>query len=194
MSLDPSFLKQLTTFAVGFSAAFLAALWLSLIFWTNRDIRKRSRDRVLRIIAVVVVTIFFLPGFLIYLVLRPGHTLEEEYQRALEEEALLQAIEGAALCPGCERHLQPVWIVCPGCGTILKKTCESCGHLIELPWNICPYCATAVPGMPVETSDGESDFETDQLGEDLVETDDEFEIEDDDIQPDLDDKEVISQL
>ena len=145
MSLDPSFLKQLTTFAVGFSAAFLAALWLSLIFWTNRDIRKRSRDRVLRIIAVVVVTVFFLPGFLIYLVLRPGYTLEEEYQRALEEEALLQAIEGAALCPGCERHLQPDWIVCPGCGTVLKKTCESCGRLIELPWTICPIAPLQCP-------------------------------------------------
>lgn len=192
MSLDPSFLKQLTTFAVGFSAAFLAALWLSLIFWTNRDIRKRSRDRVLRIIAVVVVTVFFLPGFLIYLVLRPGYTLEEEYQRALEEEALLQAIEGAALCPGCERHLQPDWIVCPGCGTVLKKTCESCGRLIELPWNICPYCATAVPGMPVEISDTESVLEQGQFDED--ETDVEIEIEDDDIQSDLDDNEVKSQL
>lgn len=192
MSLDPSFLKQLTTFAVGFSAAFLAALWLSLIFWTNRDIRKRSRDRVLRIIAVVVVTVFFLPGFLIYLVLRPGHTLEEEYQRALEEEALLQAIEGAALCPGCERHLQPDWIVCPGCGTVLKKTCESCGRLIELPWNICPYCTAIVPGMPVEISDTESVLEQGQFDED--ETDVEIEIEDDDIQPDLDDNEVKSQL
>ena len=193
MSLDPSFLKQLTTFAVGFSAAFLAALWLSLIFWTNRDIRKRSRDRVLRIIAVVVVTVFFLPGFLIYLVLRPGHTLEEEYQRALEEEALLQAIEGAALCPGCERHLQPDWIVCPGCGTVLKKTCESCGHLIELPWNICPYCATAVPGMPVEISETESILEPEPLDEDQAETDVEFEIEDEDIQPELDDNEFKSQ-
>ena len=193
MSLDPSFLKQLTTFAVGFSAAFLAALWLSLIFWTNRDIRKRSRDRVLRIIAVVVVTVFFLPGFLIYLVLRPGNTLEEDYQRALEEEALLQAIEGAALCPGCERHLQPDWIVCPGCGTVLKKTCESCGHLIELPWNICPYCATAVPGMPVEISETESILEPEPLDEDQVETDVEFEIEDEDIQPELDDNEFKSQ-
>ncbi len=192
MSLDPSFLKQLTTFAVGFSAAFLAALWLSLIFWTNRDIRKRSRDRVLRIIAVVVVTVFFLPGFLIYLVLRPGYTLEEEYQRALEEEALLQAIEGAALCPGCERHLQPDWIVCPGCGTVLKKTCESCGRLIELPWTICPYCTAAVPGMPVEISDTESVLEQGQFDED--ETDVEIEIEDDDIQSDLDDNEVKSQL
>lgn len=148
MSIDPSILKQLSTFAIGFSTAFLAILWLSLIFWTNRDIRKRSRERAMRILAVVLVTVLFLPGFLIYLVLRPSRTLDEEYQRALEEEALLQTIEGAALCPGCERHIQADWMVCPSCGTLLKKKCESCGRLIELPWHICPYCATPVPGMP----------------------------------------------
>ena len=187
MSLDPSFLKQLTTFAVGFSAAFIAALWLSLIFWTNRDIRKRSRDRALRILAVVVVTVFFLPGFLIYLVLRPGRTLEEEYQRSLEEEALLQAIEGAALCPGCERHVQPDWIVCPGCGTVLKKTCLSCGHLIDLPWNICPYCATAVPGMPLEEPENEFSIDSEYSNEGLNTSDAEFDNEENEIQPELDD-------
>lgn len=188
MSLDPSFLKQLTTFAVGFSAAFIAALWLSLIFWTNRDIRKRSRDRAMRILAVVVVTVFFLPGFLIYLVLRPGRTLEEEYQRSLEEEALLQAIEGAALCPGCERHVQPDWIVCPGCGTILKKTCLSCGHLIDLPWNICPYCATAVPGMPLEEPENEFSIDSEYSNEVPNESDAEFDNEENEIQPELDDE------
>ncbi|HOW92040.1 MAG TPA: zinc ribbon domain-containing protein [Anaerolineaceae bacterium] len=188
MSLDPLFLKQLTTFAVGFSAAFLAALWLSLIFWTNRDIRQRSRDRVMRFLAVVVVIVFFLPGFLIYLVLRPGRTLEEEYQRSLEEEALLQAIEGAALCPGCERHVQPDWIVCPGCGTVLKKTCSSCGHLIDLPWNICPYCATAVPGMPIETPEIEDTNDPEYSGDITDETDSTIEYDEDEIQPDLDDE------
>jgi len=187
MSLDPSFLKQLTTFAVGFSAAFLAALWLSLIFWTNRDIRKRSRDRAMRILAVVVVTVFFLPGFLIYLVLRPGRTLEEEYQRSLEEEALLQAIESAALCPGCERHVQPDWIVCPGCGTVLKKTCSSCGHLIDLPWNICPFCATAVPGMPIETPEIEDSSDPEYSGDIADESDSSIEYDEDEIQPELDD-------
>ena len=49
MSIDPSILKEISTFAIGFATAFLAALWLSLIFWTNRDIRKRSRDRAMRI-------------------------------------------------------------------------------------------------------------------------------------------------
>lgn len=147
MNLDPSVLKQLSLFAIGFSAAFLAALWLSLIFWTNRDIRKRSRDRAMRILSVLVVALLSLLGFLVYLILRPSKTLEEEYQHSLEEEALLQTIEGSALCPGCERHVQSDWIVCPSCHTVLKKSCQHCGKLIELPWNLCPYCATPVPGM-----------------------------------------------
>jgi len=146
MSLDPSFLKQLTLFAIGFAAAFLAALWLSLIFWASRDIRQRSRDRFLRILAVVIVALLSIPGFLIYLILRPARTLEEEYQSALEEEALLQAIEESALCPGCNRRIHADWLVCPSCNTVLKKTCKKCGKLLELPWNICPWCASAIPG------------------------------------------------
>ena len=148
MIFDPSFLKQLSLFGIGFAAAFLVALWLSLIFWTNRDIRNRSRDRGTRILAILIVTLLFLPGFLIYLVMRPAKTLEEEYQHALEEEALLQTIEGAVLCPGCERHIQPDWLVCPTCNTLLKKKCDSCGRLVELAWNICPYCASPLPGVP----------------------------------------------
>ena len=188
MSIDPTILKQVSTFAIGFSAAFLAALWLSLIFWTNRDIRKRTRDRAMRVLAVVVVTLLSLPGFLIYLILRPSRSIEEEYQRSLEEEALLQTIEGAALCPGCERHIQPDWLVCPNCGTLLKKKCENCGRLIDLPWNVCPYCATPVPGMPVK--EDEREHVEDYIGEHLVEIEEDDEIDEDDQlgQPLLDDE------
>jgi hypothetical protein len=179
MSIDPSILKQLSTFAIGFSTAFLAALWLSLIFWTSRDVRKRSRDRALRIFALVLVTVLFLPGFLIYLVLRPSRTLDEEYQRALEEEALLQTIEGAALCPGCERHIQADWLVCPSCGTLLKKKCESCSRLIELPWHVCPYCTTPVPGMPDRDGTSSLDAYVVQPGSTGIE-EEEFEEDNDD--------------
>jgi RNA polymerase subunit RPABC4/transcription elongation factor Spt4 len=158
MNLDPALLKQITLFATGFSAAFLAALWLALIFWTARDIRKRSRDRFMRILAVIVVALLFLPGVLVYLILRPPRSLEEEYQRSLEEEALLQTIEDAPLCPGCSRKVQKDWIACPSCHLTLKKTCTHCGKVIDLPWNLCPYCATPVPGMRVETLE-ESGFE-----------------------------------
>jgi RNA polymerase subunit RPABC4/transcription elongation factor Spt4 len=99
------------------------------------------------ILAVLVVAVLFLPGILIYMILRPPETLEEEYQRTLEEEALLQTIEDIPLCPGCGRHTKEKWMVCPNCHTRLKKTCHQCGNLMELPWNLCPHCGTASPGM-----------------------------------------------
>lgn len=147
MNLDPAALKQITLIATGFSVAFLAALWLSLIFWVVRDIRTRTRDPFMRILAVVVSAVLFLPGILIYLIIRPVRTIEEEYQHTLEEETLLQAIEDAAICPACSRRVNPDWLACPSCHTRLKKKCENCGKVIDLPWNLCPYCETPVSGM-----------------------------------------------
>lgn len=103
--LDPGVLSNFTLILAGFTAAFVAALWLSLIFWTYRDIRQRTRDPLVHILATLVAAVLFLPGVLIYLILRPSHTLEEDYQRSLEEEALLQTIEETPQCPGCGRKV-----------------------------------------------------------------------------------------
>lgn len=144
---DPSSLSNFVLILTAWGGAFLAALWLSLVLWTYRDIRRRARDPLARILAVLIVAALFLPGVVIYLILRPARTLEEEYQQTLEEEALLQAIEESQLCPGCGRRVREGWIVCPNCHTKVKKTCHNCGKLLELPWNLCPYCATPTPGM-----------------------------------------------
>ena len=147
MTLDPSLLSNIFLILTAWGAAFIAALWLALIFWTYRDIRARARDPLARILAVLVVAILFLPGIVIYLILRPSHTLEQEYQQTLEEEALLQSIEDSPLCPGCGRRIRDNWVVCPSCHTKIKKTCHQCGKLMELPWNLCPHCGTPAPGM-----------------------------------------------
>lgn len=176
MNFDPSALSSFTMIATGFAAAFLAALWLSLILWTYRDIRGRARDPLVRVLAILVVAILFLPGVLIYLILRPGQTIEEEYQHSLEEEALLQSIEEIAQCPGCGRHTETEWIVCPNCHTKLKKACVKCGRLMELPWNLCPFCATPAEGVPVEEEENifeEEPLEEVQTVEILPETDQE---------------------
>jgi RNA polymerase subunit RPABC4/transcription elongation factor Spt4 len=112
--------------------------------------RARHRDRLVHILAALMVALLNLPGVLVYLILRPARTLEEEYQQTLEEEALLQSIEDQSVCPGCERHTKEDWLVCPSCQTKLRKLCHSCGRLMELPWNICPYCGTPAPGMRKE--------------------------------------------
>ena len=44
MSFNPSALSSIVLVATAFGAAFLAALWLSLIIWTYRDMRGRTRD------------------------------------------------------------------------------------------------------------------------------------------------------
>lgn len=147
MTFDPTQLSTLVLIGIGFATAFLSALWLSLIIWTFRDIRRRSRDPLARILAVLVVTVLFLPGILVYFILRPPRTLEEEFQQTLEEEALLQSIEDHTLCPGCGRRVQEDWVACPSCYTRLKKSCHQCGRSMELAWNLCPYCGTPAPGM-----------------------------------------------
>ena len=147
MTFDPTFLSNLLLIVTAWGGAFLAALWLSLVFWTYRDIRQRGRDPLTRILAVLVVAVLFLPGVVIYLILRPARTLEDEYQQTLEEEALLQSIEESPLCPGCGRRIKENWLVCPSCHTKLKKNCHQCGKLMELAWNLCPYCSTPAPGM-----------------------------------------------
>lgn len=158
MKFDPTIINDIVLIGSAFAAAFLATLWLSLIIWTARDIRKRSRDPFARILAVLIVAVLFLPGLLVYSILRPAKTLEDEYQQSLEEEALLQTIEDILVCPGCTRKVQTSWVVCPSCQTILKKKCLNCNELLELPWNICPFCSTVVPGMEIENSD--DDFGT----------------------------------
>ena len=153
MNFDPTFLSNLILLLTGFVGAFLAALWIALVIWTYRDIRGRSRDRLVQILTTLLVAVLNLPGVLVYLILRPQRTLEEEYQHTLEEEALLQALEDLPLCPGCERRVKDDWQVCPNCHTKLKKACHKCGKLMELPWNLCPYCGTPAPGTRVESVD-----------------------------------------
>jgi len=147
MTLDPSTLSNVVLVLTIWGGAFLAALWLSLVIWTFRDIRARTRDLLARMMAILVVAVFFLPGLVVYLILRPRRTMEEEYQQTLEEEALLQSIEDSPVCPGCGRRVKDPWIVCPNCHTKLKKACHQCGKLMELPWNMCPFCGTPAPGM-----------------------------------------------
>jgi len=142
-----SILSTIQPFVIMFAAlfaAFLTAVWVSVIIWAFRDIRARSRDVFAQILATLMVLLFFplfpFPGLILYMLLRPRETLSEIYERSLEEEALLQGIEERMACPGCNRRIEEQFMVCPTCHTRLKKACPACGRLLHLRWNICPYC------------------------------------------------------
>jgi len=136
-------LESITSFLTIFAAilgALLAALWLSLIIWAFRDMRHRSRDPFAQILAALLVALLPFIGIIIYLILRPPETLAEAYERALEEEALLQEIEERPTCPGCSRTINSNWILCPHCHTRLRKACPDCNSLMDLQWTLCPFC------------------------------------------------------
>ena len=129
---------------LAFLGAFGVALWLSMVVWTFRDVKSRSRDAFAIALATLMVVIFGPLGLLLYFLLRPQVTLAELYERSLEEEALLQDLEERARCSGCSRLVDNHWIVCPDCHTQLKRVCANCNEKLNLQWNICPSCATPV--------------------------------------------------
>lgn len=142
---------------VALGAAYLLALWFVLIVWAYRDIESRSKSVVTQIFSTLLVVLFFVPGALLYMVLRPKETLDSTFQRSLEEEYLMQDLEATPLCPSCQQHIHDDFKVCPNCRTQLREACPACERLVDLRWNICPYCSEsqhrAVPLPMVERPD-----------------------------------------
>jgi Double zinc ribbon len=157
VSLNLGTLQQIFLAVTTLLGAFLAALWVSLVFWVARDFRARSADRLMRILAALIVLVLGPAGLAVYLVLRPPRTLDEVYQHTLEEEALLAQVEDKPVCPGCGGRTQPDWQLCPTCHTRLRKPCARCGRLMELPWKVCPACGTPAPGVRAENTLVEED-------------------------------------
>jgi RNA polymerase subunit RPABC4/transcription elongation factor Spt4 len=160
----PAFVMTALQVILAFGGAFFLALWLSLIVWTWRDVRQRSRDIFAIMLATLMVVIFGPLGLILYFLLRPPVTLAELYERSLEEEALLQDLEERPRCPGCSRQVEDEWIICPDCHTTLKKVCPSCRNGLNLNWNVCPFCGAHVATLSVD-----SDHE-DHSGQVSVET------------------------
>jgi RNA polymerase subunit RPABC4/transcription elongation factor Spt4 len=124
------------------AGGYLIVLWFALVVWTYRDIGSRSNSVVTQVFATLLSLLFFIPGTLLYMLMRPRTTLDEAFQRSLEEEYLLQDIEETSLCPSCQRQVSDDYILCPHCQSSLKHACASCSQLIKIGWPVCPYCGS----------------------------------------------------
>ena len=133
---------------VAFFSAFTVALWISLVIWTFRDMRARTRDAFAQLLASLMVLVLGPLGVVLYLILRPRETLAEKYERSLEEEALLQDIEERTICPACKQPIEPDYMLCPICHTRLRRPCVHCGRLLHPRWSMCPYCAKSQAPIP----------------------------------------------
>ena len=122
--------------------AFLFAFWIAMGIWAFNDIRSRTRDWLVIVLAVALVLIFPLIGLILYMMIRPKATLADVYDRALEEEALLRELEETQTCHTCVVPVQEAWVFCPNCHGQLQHSCPGCGKLVRNEWEICVYCGT----------------------------------------------------
>ncbi len=133
-------ISNLIVTVVAVIGAISAALIGGLAIWTFRDIRSRSRDVLVQVLATVMVGVIPIAGILVYFMLRPRETLAEGYVRALEEESLLASIERQEFCPSCGRRVDDDMVYCPACHTTLRSSCPNCHRAVHLSWDLCPYC------------------------------------------------------
>ena len=141
--MSPELINTIGTIAgilVAALGAFLFAFWIAMGIWAFNDIRNRTRDWLVIILAVALVVVFPLIGLLLYLMIRPKATLADVYDRALEEEALLRELEQTQACHNCGVPVKDIWVYCPNCHNQLQHSCLNCGSLVRNEWEVCVYC------------------------------------------------------
>jgi RNA polymerase subunit RPABC4/transcription elongation factor Spt4 len=127
--------------AVSVALLILAVFYLSLVFWTFADARRRIDDPLL-VACATACSLFPFLGTIVYLIVRPPEYLDDVRLRELEmtaAEARLADLD-YRLCPHCDYEIKADFLRCPNCMRKLKERCYSCSKPIEESWKICPYC------------------------------------------------------
>jgi hypothetical protein len=127
--------------AVSVALLILAVFYLSLVFWTFADARRRIDDPLL-VACATACSLFPFLGTIVYLIVRPPEFLDDVRLRELEmtaAEARLASLD-YQLCPHCDYEIQADYLRCPSCMRKLKERCYSCGKPIDPTWRMCPYC------------------------------------------------------
>src|ERR1700750_467946 len=127
--------------AVSGALLILAVFYLSLVFWTFADARRRIDDPLL-VACATLCSFFPFVGTIVYLIVRPPEFLDDVRLRELEmtaAEARLASLD-YSLCPHCDYEVQSDYLRCPSCMRKLKERCYSCSKPIDPAWRICPFC------------------------------------------------------
>ncbi len=132
--------------------AYAVVLWVATAYFVWRDARRRSPSALFSLLALVLGFIPPFLGALVYLVIRPPRTLDDERALALEERTLRE-MDGDQFttrpCPSCGREIEAEFIICPFCSTQFARRCRNRDHVLRLGWAVCPYCAEEVGNAPL---------------------------------------------
>jgi hypothetical protein len=137
--------RSLLSFIAVAGIVYFVALWIGLVLWTYRDVTMRTASQAEQLCAVMLVALFFLGGWLVYVLMRPRYTLEEAEMERLEGEVLAREMSTRQQCPECKRRVTDEFAVCPFCAARLRIPCGECGKLAALNWAACAYCGSFRP-------------------------------------------------
>ncbi|HTB70478.1 MAG TPA: zinc ribbon domain-containing protein [Solirubrobacteraceae bacterium] len=128
---------------------FVVVLYISLIYWTYADARRRILDPML-VGCATAASLFPFVGTIVYMILRPPEYLEDVHERELEMQAAEARLHDLdhSLCPHCDYRIERDFVRCPSCLRKLKDRCVSCSRPLDQAWTICPYCETEVAPAP----------------------------------------------
>jgi RNA polymerase subunit RPABC4/transcription elongation factor Spt4 len=125
-------------------AVYWVVLWIAAAYWAFRDMQGRSDNAIAPYLAATFIIAFtpilFPLAVFTYRIVRPHERIGDVYERNLAEEAMLAEIEAIPHCPGCDRRVDPAWIICPTCRTRLNRVCPNCTRLVGLDWSLCAWC------------------------------------------------------
>jgi Double zinc ribbon len=124
---------------------FVVVLYLSLIYWTYADARRRIVDPML-VGCATAASLFPFVGTIVYMILRPPEYIEDVRERELETQAAELRLHELdySLCPHCDYRIEKDFVRCPSCLRKLKERCVNCSRPLDQAWTICPYCETEV--------------------------------------------------
>ena len=131
--------------------------YVAIVFWTYKDMRKRNDDPIL-IATATAVSMLPIVGVLVYLLLRPSEYLADVRERELEIRVMERELGRHERCPYCKSHIEAGYLSCPVCTTKLRQSCTGCDKPLDPRWVLCPFCETEVPGgarsRPVQQPSG----------------------------------------
>jgi predicted RNA-binding Zn-ribbon protein involved in translation (DUF1610 family) len=128
--------------AIIFVLVILATTWLGVLFWVARDITIRSRNLLVAAASVLLVLILNIPGLIIYLMLRPSATLEDNKDYALLYQSILD--KDVYLCHSCQLPVHAEHKHCAHCGVAQTLKCAECNYKVNAAWNHCINCGAEV--------------------------------------------------
>lgn len=113
-------------------------LYVAVIAWVYKDITTRSDNFLTAVAATLFVLMGNIPALVIYLLVRPERTLDDNKTNNLFFASVLD--KSITSCPDCHNLVRQDYKYCPTCSAKVQQHCAHCGEIVNPFWAFCANC------------------------------------------------------